>query len=90
LRGGRTIPSITVNAEPVGSRRLPNTNQLDLRAEKSFSFGKSQKLAARINIFNALNANTVLSTIRLSGPSFLLPTDIMPPRIAEFSLSYTF
>lgn len=90
FRGGRTIPSISLNVEPVGARRLPNTNQLDVRVEKSFALPKSHKVAVRANIFNLLNANTVLSSVRLSGTNFLLPTDIMPPRIAEFSVSYTF
>jgi hypothetical protein len=43
-----------------------------------------------MNIFNALNDNTVLDLTRLSGASFGLPTSIMPPRIAEFSISYQF
>jgi hypothetical protein len=90
FRGGRTIPSITLNVEPYGFRRLPHVNQLDVRFEKSFSLRTGQKLAVRMNIFNALNTNTVLSLTQRSGPSFLVPTDIMPPRIAEFSVSYTF
>jgi hypothetical protein len=43
-----------------------------------------------MNIFNLLNDNTVLELTRLSGPNFGLPTSIMPPRIAEFSVSYNF
>ena len=90
FRGGRTIPSITLNVEPYGARRLPSTNQLDVRAEKAFNLPKGQKVAVRVNIFNALNANTVLSSSRLSGPTFLRPSAILPPRIAEFSMSYSF
>jgi hypothetical protein len=41
-------------------------------------------------MFNALNANTILDVQRLSGPSFGLPTDIMSPRITEFSMTYSF
>jgi Carboxypeptidase regulatory-like domain len=88
--GGRTIPNITLNVEPVGTRRLPNTNQLDIRLEKRFDLGKGQKLSARMNVFNALNGNYVTGVTRLSGALFLRPTDIMDPRIAEFSLSYSF
>jgi hypothetical protein len=43
-----------------------------------------------MNVFNALNANEVLTVSRLSGPTFGLPTAITPPRIAEFSMSYSF
>jgi hypothetical protein len=88
--GGRTIPNIVLNVERIGSRRLPLSHQLDLRLEKSFNLAKGQKVAARINMFNALNANTILDVQRLSGPSFGLPTDIMPPRITEFSMTYSF
>src|SRR5207247_1628731 len=34
--GGRTIPNITVNVEPIGARQLPDSTQLDLRVEKTF------------------------------------------------------
>jgi hypothetical protein len=88
--GGRTIPNITLNVEPIGTRRLPNTNQLDLRMEKAFALNAGQKVAVRFNVFNALNANTVLNVTRLSSVNFSLPTEIMPPRIAEFSVSYSF
>lgn len=42
------------------------------------------------HIFNALNANPVLDFVRRSGATFMRPTSIMPPRIVEFSVSYTF
>jgi hypothetical protein len=90
FRGGKTIPSITLNVEPIGARRFPNTSQVDVRFEKSFKLTKGQKVAARVNIFNALNANTVTDFVRLSGATFTRPTSIMAPRIVEFSASYTF
>ena len=76
--------------KPRRGRSLPNTNQLDVRVEKRFDLGKGQKLAARMNIFNALNGNYVTDVTRLSGALFLRPPAIMDPRIAEFSLSYSF
>jgi hypothetical protein len=88
--GGQPIASILVNVEPIGTRRLPSTNQLDIRFEKSFKLAKGQKVSARLNIFNALNENSVLDFVRQSGSKFMLPTSIMPPRIMEVSASYTF
>ena len=38
-RGGATIPSIVLNVEPIGTRRLPNINLLTLRVEKTFRCG---------------------------------------------------
>ena len=88
--GGRQIPSITLRVEPIGARRLPNLNILHLRTQKSFRLTRGQSLALRLNVYNALNINTVLTVTQLSGRNFLRPRTIAPPRIAEFSMSYTF
>jgi hypothetical protein len=88
--GGRQIPSLTVRVEPIGTRRLPNINLLNLRAEKSFRVRQGQRLSLRLNVYNAMNVNTVLSVTPLSGRSFLRPRTILPPRIAEFAAQYTF
>lgn len=88
--GGRTITSITMNVEPIGARRLPVSNQLDMRFEKTFNLNKGQKLAVRTNIFNIINLNTVLNVTPLSGPNFNKPTSIMDPRIAELGFTYSF
>ena len=90
LTGGRTIPNLTFNVEPIGTRQLPNNSQLDVRVEKSFNLTKGQKVAVRANAFNLLNANTVLEVTRLSGPNFNKPTIVMEPRIMEFSMTYSF
>jgi carboxypeptidase family protein len=89
LTGGKTIPSITLNAEPIGGERYPNLHLLDFRLEKTVRIG-GQKLAGRVNLFNALNRNTVTALTVLSGPNFLRPTAILPPRTLEFSATYTF
>ena len=88
--GGETIPDIELNVEPIGSQRLPNINNLTLRVEKSFALRPSHKLAVRLNIYNALNANPALEVRTQSGEEFLRPRDIMPPRLAELSASYSF
>ena len=90
FRGGITIPSITLNVDPLGSLRLPNTNVVDVRADKSFSLSRSQRLTVRANVFNVLNANAVTARTILSGASYLRPTAILSPRIVEFSASYGF
>jgi hypothetical protein len=90
---GKTIPSITLNVEPIGTRRFPDTNQVDLRFEKSLRLTKGQKVSVRMNIFNVFNANTVTNATKLSASGatpFNTPTAIMAPRILEFSGSYQF
>jgi hypothetical protein len=90
LTGGRQIPSITLRVEPIGTRRMPHLNLVDVRLEKSFQWIQGQKVAFRLNVYNVMNANTVTGITALSGSSFLKPTDILPPRIAELSASYSF
>lgn len=87
---GGVLSSLTVRVEPIGSRRLPVTNTLDLRAEKAFVLPGGHRLQARVNLYNALNVNTVTGMTVQSGPNFLRPSAIMSPRIAEFSASYSF
>jgi hypothetical protein len=88
--GGRQIPTLVVNVEPIGTRRLDNLNLLDLRGEKRFSLGSGQVFVVRLNLYNALNKPTVLGVQPLSGPRFNTVTSIVSPRILEWSLSYTF
>jgi len=88
--GGKTIPSITLNVEPIGSQRLPISNQLDMRFEKNIGLTHGQKMSLRANIFNILNSNTVLDVTRLSGPNFNKPSSIMDPRIIEVGATYSF
>jgi Carboxypeptidase regulatory-like domain len=90
FRGGRQIPSITLNVEPIGARRMPHTNLLDLRVEKRFRITTARSLAVRMNVFNAMNANTAITLTQVSGTRFMVPTNIMLPRILELSASFTF
>jgi hypothetical protein len=43
-----------------------------------------------VNVYNALNINTVRTVTQLSGRNFLRPRTIAPPRIAELGMQYTF
>ena len=87
--GGRVIPTIVLNVEPVGTRRLPTLNTLDLRGAKTFTFGK-QKMEFRVNVFNVLNINKATGLNMRSGPNFMLPTGIVLPRVLDFSVLYTY
>jgi len=88
--GGATIPQIRLRVEPIGARRLPNLNILNLRVEKSFRLLQTHKFAVQANIYNALNINDALGVTPLSGPNFLIPTSITPPRIGEVGFTYSF
>ncbi len=96
--GGRTIPSIVLNVEPIGARTLPSINLLDARVQKTIGLPRGQKLVGRVNVYNVMNASTLASTgtaaafpvnVR-SGSTFLRPLAILPPRIVEFGVTYSF
>src|SRR4051812_39454863 len=73
--------------------RLPAVTTLDARAEKKFVFGTS-KLAIDFDVFNLLNAGTVLGKqydTRLTGATgFGSTLEIMNPRIARIGVRFTF
>jgi hypothetical protein len=89
LEGGETIPDIVVNAEPIGTRRIPTLNLLTVRVEKNFAF-RGQRVTAKVDLYNALNVNTPTRLQPRAGDRFLRPLEIVPPRIVEFGLAYTF
>ncbi len=88
--GGQQIPSLVARVEPIGTRRLPNINLLHMRVEKSFRVSKGQKVALRLNVYNATNINTEQSITQLSGVNFGRPAGVIPPRILELGVNYTF
>jgi hypothetical protein len=82
--------TLTLNAESIGSIQLPNLVLLDYRLEKSIMLAAGHKVAVRVNLYNVLNKNTVMSRSVLSSASYLKPTAILPPRILEFGVSFDF
>jgi hypothetical protein len=90
VTGGTQIPNLTLNAGPIGSLKMPVIRSLDLRAEKTFALARGQKLTARLNCYNSMNANTITAWTTRSGASYLKPTAILPARIFELSASYAF
>ncbi len=73
--------------------RLPTVTTLDGRVEKKFTFGGA-KLAIDFDVFNLLNAGTVLGKqydVRLTGPTgFGQALEIMNPRVARVGVRFTF
>lgn len=88
--GGRTIPSIVLNVEPIGTHRRPNLNIWQLRLEKRFTLPSAHIATVTLNVYNALNANTATGLQNRSGSEFLRPRSILPPRLAELAVSYRF
>ena len=59
-----------VLVEPLGTRRQENINLLDLRVEKRFVFANRARLGLFVDVFNALNADTLVNINWRSGAYF--------------------
>ncbi len=97
--GAPLVPSLTVNLNqgPVtvftnlrGETRYPSVSLLDFRLSKIFSVGRTAKIEAMFNLFNAFNAATVTSEVTTVGPSFGAPTQLLTPVVAGFGARLTF
>ncbi|MEO8070172.1 MAG: hypothetical protein ABI652_02135, partial [Acidobacteriota bacterium] len=71
----------------------------DNRFAKTFKMGR-QSLQLSVDIYNTLNASTVLTQVNTNGPDYLKPsagstsaataTAILPPRILRLGARFTF
>ena len=80
----------TVRVEPVTANRAPTVSIFDLRADKSFSFGRYGRVTAMVDVFNALNSGTVLNFTTVTGANFQRVIGILDPRIVRFGVRYDF
>ena len=100
LRGGSSITTQVVNAEPIGSLSLENVGLLDLRAAKRIQLGGGRAFELRLDCFNVMNVNPVTSIVVRSGPTFgnatasenggQNGTGLTPPRIFQLEGRFTF
>jgi hypothetical protein len=95
--GGRSIRSITLNVDPLGSIALPRTHVLDVRLAKRVGHGGSRSIEIRGDIYNVLNKGTVTNRNLLSGADYLRPLaagqanpGILFPRILQAGLTFTY
>jgi hypothetical protein len=97
---GSTIPTLVVNAEPIGSLSLENVGLLDLRAAKRITLGGGRVVELRLDCFNVMNVNPVTSIVTRAGPTFgnatasesggQNGTGLTPPRILQIETRFTF
>jgi hypothetical protein len=90
FRNVPNLSTVTLPLEPFGARRLPNQNSLNWRASKRFNLTGSKRVELSIDLFNALNANTITQMTVASGPSFGAITEILPPRVVRIGGSFSF
>jgi hypothetical protein len=80
--------------------RYSSVKLWDNRVSKVFKFGDRQSLEGIFDLYNTLNASTVLSMVTTDGPTFLTPTQntsgavsaspILPARIFKLGARWRF
>jgi hypothetical protein len=80
----------TIRVEEVTANRAPTVSILDFRADKSFSFGRFGKVTGMVDVFNALNAGTVINFSTVTGTTYNRVIGILDPRVVRFGVRYEF
>ena len=88
--GGQTITQIVLNIDPLGTISLPPTNLWNMRFAKRIRLGSRDSLEPRFDFFNIFNANFVTSRSVRVGPSYLIPSNTILPRILQTGVTYEF
>jgi hypothetical protein len=84
-------PNVTVNLLEPGKQFYPRVNQLDFRVGKLLRF-HGQRANIALDLFNALNADTVLTANQtfVPGGAWLTPTTVLTARTAKITVQYDF
>jgi hypothetical protein len=80
------VGTIRVLAERIGTRRQDNVTLVDLSARKDVALGNGRRASVFVEAYNLFNANPEQTVSWASGPSFLRPLSIVPPRIARVGM----
>ena len=84
------LKTVILVPDDVGDQRLPSVASLDLRIGKEFTWNRA-RLNFDFDIFNALNANTVLGRqYDLSLDSANRVLEIMNPRVLRLGARFSF
>jgi hypothetical protein len=94
-------PAVTLQLASPGTRYEPRWNQLDFGVRRTFRLRRGVTLQAQVDLFNALNANPVLTegtSLSTTVAPFLsadpnaggTPTSILQPRIIRLAAQFRF
>ena len=64
-------------------------NQVDMRFGKILRFG-AFRANVNLDLYNAFNANAVLTQNNAFGPAWQQPTNVLPGRLAKISANLNF
>jgi hypothetical protein len=88
---GNGLGDVEVQLDPWGDVRYDNFYEVDLRASKSFTLRGTQRVGVYADVFNLMNANTVLT--RQDQQQLLTANDvqeILAPRVLRVGVKYSF
>ncbi|HEY1306139.1 MAG TPA: carboxypeptidase regulatory-like domain-containing protein [Vicinamibacterales bacterium] len=71
------------------TRYLDRRNELDLRFGKVLRMHNSARAVVSVDLYNAINSNAVVG-VNQAFASYLVPTEILNPRVAKISLNFDF
>jgi hypothetical protein len=84
-----TRASQTIILSERGEERYENVVMADVRLSRTFRFG-SRSFQPEISFFNITNADTAVSHTVAVGGNYLVPTEILSPRIIRVGFSLNF
>ena len=72
-----------------GDERLPTVTTADLRLSRAFKFGQ-RRIVPQVDFFNINNSAAIVALTSAVGGSYLVPTQILAPRIVRVGFSVNF
>jgi hypothetical protein len=84
-----TRSSQTVVLSERGDERYPDVTMFDVRLSRAFRFG-GRSITPQLDIFNLGNADMTTSLNNTVGSTYLLPQEILSPRIIRVGFSLNF
>jgi hypothetical protein len=85
-----TQTSVVVPLIKPGSSFLDQWNQLDLGFAKVGNFGNAKNVRLQLDLFNSLNANTILNANFQYGVALNRPTEILQGRVIRLGAQFHF
>jgi hypothetical protein len=88
---GLTRASQVVRLSRRGDERLPSVTMIDLRLSRPFRLpGGRVTIRPQVDVFNLTNASTMVRITPAVGSRYLVPTEILAPRILRLGVSMDF
>ena len=82
--------NVTVDLIPPGTLYTARLNQLNLRVTRIFKLPLGRRIQGMADLYNALNANPILTLNNAYGPTWPRPTQVLQGRLLKFGMQFDF